>query len=390
MRISMNAPYSSGNAPAIKAFFMNYVTRTCQSAPTGSIRAVKCLPAMHSLKSFPLNMPSIASPDRNPVLLFQKASERIGRRPRRPVRFPSLLMLLVTLTTCGPGVARFNDGFCSIGTAELNSALDHWYDRWQKRKGGPDASVPTTRDTPKPIHEGRGNATAPAALRQGICDLAPMSRPMNDGEIDAFVKIYGAPPIAVPIAVEALAIIVPSGSHVSELTGEQVHTIFQNTPHALEDLFPYIAETPHQGRELDAFGINSASDRYRWFRLAALNGDAISDRVVEVPGALDLVDRVGRSRHAFGYARPAELTDAVKALNVDGVPANEATATSGEYPYTRYHYVYIPPALENRPNAEAIDFLRFVLSAEQQAMLRPLGLYPLNAKDRAAALASLK
>ncbi|MCR9141933.1 MAG: hypothetical protein NXI24_06750 [bacterium] len=323
------------------------------------------------------------------------SARRANSAKSRPITIGAVLLLsgLAFASACGGSqtdAARFNDGFCSVGTAELNTAFDHWYHRWQQRQNKADGSVPATREAPKAIHEGRGNATAPGALLRGVCDLAPMSRPMNDGEIDAFVKKFGAPPIAVPVALEALAIIVPSGSHVRELTRDQVHTIFHQTPHALEDMFPYIAETPHQGRELDAFGVNSASDRYRWFRLAALKGDAVSDRVVEVPGPLELVDRVGASRHAFGYARPAELTAAVKDLPVDGVRASESTAAAGEYPYVRYLYVYIPPGQADRTNPEAVSFLRFVLSQDQQAMLRPLGLYPLSDADRAKAIALIK
>ncbi|MEQ9362815.1 MAG: substrate-binding domain-containing protein [Leptospirales bacterium] len=310
---------------------------------------------------------------------------------RRSAAAGLFFLICAALAGCGGAAdaARFNDGFCSVGTEELNTAFDHWYQRWQNRTGGPDASVPATQARPKPIHEGRGNATAPAALRKGVCDLAPMSRPMSDSETHAFVETYGAPPIAVPVALEALAIIAPAGSHVRELSRAQVRAIFHQTPHALEDLFPYIADTPHQGRELDAFGVNSASDRYRWFRNHALEGAAVSDRVVEVSGPLALVDRVGESRHAFGYARPAELTDAVKDLAVDGVRANESTAASGAYPYVRYLYVYIPPRGDKRPNPEAIEFLRFILSPEQQSMLRPLGLYPLSERDRAKATALL-
>ena len=311
-------------------------------------------------------------------------------RVRFHVLATSMTLLLSTLPlACGAQAARYNDGFCSIGTEELNTAFDHWYDRWQKKQGGPDDRVPTTNATPKPIHEGRGNATAPDALRNRICDLAPMSRPMQAAEIDAITKRLGHPPLAIPVAVEALAIIVPSGSYVRGVTRDEVRTIFHETPHTLEDLFPYIAETEHHGRELDAFGVNSASDRYRWFREVALAGDAISDRVVEVAGPLELVDRVARSRHAFGYARAAELTDGVKALPVDGVALNEETATAGTYAYTRYYYVYIPAESDHAINPEAIAFLRFILSEPQQAILRPLGLYPLNANDRAAALAKL-
>lgn len=299
-------------------------------------------------------------------------------------------LLLVSLSACAPSTAaRFNDGFCSVGSEELNTVMDQWLAAYRKQAAQSGAGDATAL-AETAIHEGRGTATAAGALRDGICDLAPMSRPMNSAEIDGFVQRFGGEPVAIPVAVEALAIIVPAHSKVRELTAEQVRIIFAETPHALEDLFPYIAETEHQGRELDAFGINSASDRYRWFRRAALDGAQISDRVVEVSGPLQLVDRVGASRHAFGYARLNELTDKVKQLPVDGVYLDGKSAVYGSYPYTRYHYIYLPPASStNRPNPAAVQFLRFVLDGDQQGILSHLGLFQLKAEDRAKARALL-
>lgn len=325
------------------------------------------------------------------ALSFPAPERRPGRStpPATMVLFRALATALcaLCLASCQPAAARFNDGFCSVGSEELNTILDHWFAAYREQAAAGNASTDTIQSA---LHEGRGSTTAPGALRDGICDLAPMSRPMNSAEIDSIKEKLGGEPVAIPVAVEALAIIVPAHSKVRELTSEQVLIIFAETPHALEDLFPYIAETEHQGRELDAFGVNSASDRYRWFRRAALDGAQISDRVVEVAGPLQLVDRVGTSRHAFGYARLAELTDRVRALPVDGVHLDTKSAIYGQYPFTRYHYIYLPPTgSENRPHPEAVKFLRFALEGNQQGMLAHLGLFGLNAEDRAKARALL-
>ncbi len=303
-----------------------------------------------------------------------------------------IIVAAVTTAHCRRGPARFNDGFCSIGTEELNTAFDHWTKRYA------DAA---DLETP-PVHEGRGNATAPGALRDGVCDFAPMTRPMTDAEIDAFVRTFGAKPVAVPVAVEGLAVIVPQSSLLKDIELAELRRIYAEAPHSLIDVFPEVEGGPHENRPLEVFGQNTASDRYRWFKATVLaEGGEFSDRVLEVPGPLELVDRVAATgpaySHGFGYARPAELTDGVIALPLRksaesaALAPTEENLTSGRYALARYYYVYLPPpGTPKRPNPRALSFLEFILAPESQQLLRPLGLYPLSAQDREASLKLLR
>ena len=291
----------------------------------------------------------------------------------------SLVCVLASVQCRKTDAMAHTKGFCSVGSEVFNYPMDSWIDLYKERLGG----VP-------PVHEGRGNGTAPGVLREGLCALAPMSRPMTDAEVHSLVEKYGSVPVAIPVAVDALAVAVPSKSPLAEATKEQVKRVFHELPESLADVFPGKFDA---GVSAKTFGMNSASDRFRWFREAALQGKRFSDRTMETGGPLELVDLVGESVGGFGYARPAELTSRVRALSIrlaDGelVPLTEETATSGEYPYARFLYVYLPPS-ETKPEGKALDFLRLILSPEGQARLRPLGLFPLAEGDREMSLQRL-
>ena len=267
---------------------------------------------------------------------------------------------------------RIENGFCSIGSEELNTAMAHWSRQFAE-----------DRQEPPLVHEGRGSAIAPRALLEGTCDLGPMSRPMNDAEVHSFVERFGEQPVAIPVALEALAIVVPASNPRASISFEELRSIY----------LPPSEEPGPEGElqqlpEYQPFGINTASDRYRWFRAAVLDGRKEGDHVLEVSGPLELVDRVAQNAHAIGYARPAELTDFVRApgLSDENQIAVAPTAQNIRrlaYPLTRTLYIYLPP--QTRPEAldgRTVAFLQFVLSPAGQAVLEPLGLYPLADGDR--------
>ena len=55
---------------------------------------------------------------------------------------------------------------------------------------------------------GGGTANAPAALAKGASHLAPMTRPMTASELAAYRKARGRDPLAVVVAIDALAVLV--------------------------------------------------------------------------------------------------------------------------------------------------------------------------------------
>lgn len=272
-------------------------------------------------------------------------------------RFAVCLFFCV-LVSCGKPAGTT---FCSVGSEELNAPMDAWASLYKPR--------------PSPQHEGRGSRVGAKALADGVCEIAASSEILPDEDIDRIVKKRGAKPEAFPIAEEVLAIIASRDFPADQISLEQLVKIYsegEQNP----------AKLGLGGTALRAHGVGSGSDRYFWFRRSVLDGRAVSDRVLEAPGPLALVDRVGLGG-SIGYARPIETTDKVKTLRVL-VPPQALLPDAPEYPLRRYYYFYVV-----RPSKETRAFLRFVLSSEAQRALRPLGLAALEEHARNDALLRL-
>lgn len=232
------------------------------------------------------------------------------------------------------------------------------------------------------VHEGRGNGVGPLALLDGRCDLAPMSRKMTDAEVHAFVERHGGEPLAVPVAVDALAVVVADSSKIDAVTPDDVFRIFHLGP---EQVKATGVDRTEDGTHPRVYGVNSASERYRWFKEAALHGKKFSDLVLELPDPLRLVSTV-KTEGGIGYARLAEMTDGVRALPIDMgfgkiVTISPQSARSGLYPFTRFLYLYLPPpGSPVHPKTHA--FIDYVLSDAGQDILESQGLYPLARKEQ--------
>lgn len=245
--------------------------------------------------------------------------------------------------------------YCSVGTEELNAAMDAWSALYK----------------PAPQHEGRGSRVGAKALAEGLCEMAASSEILPDEDID-LIKRRQKLPTAIPVAEEVLAIIASKDFPADTISVSDLAAAYAGGPDAV---WP--------GLKITAHGINTASDRYFFFRRAALDGRPGSDRVLEAPGPLALVDRVAKGA-SLGYARPLEATPAVKILRLTSDGKALAPEDAG-YPLRRYYYIYV-----TSPSNETKAFLKFVLSDDGQKALKPLGLVPLEAHARTDALLRLE
>lgn len=260
--------------------------------------------------------------------------------------------LIIFTAHCGKKNKLTN--FCMIGSEEFNAIADSWNDSYTEKNM---------------IHEGRGNGTAVKVLSEDICSMAALSRPLSDREVDAIVKKTGKIPAAIPVAEEALAVIADKQFKPDHLTQKEITEIFTG---------------PKTDSSAKIFGVNSASDRFRFFRDTALMGNQVSDRIIELSGPLALVDRIAKEKNALGYARPAELTADVKIIGISVknqvVFPDANSVQSGKYPFSRYYYIYV--RTDRLLDSDTAKFLNHIISTEGQKMLIPHGLFPLSESDR--------
>ncbi len=268
----------------------------------------------------------------------------------------------------------------SIGSDTLNNLMTLWAEGFQKQY--PNIRIQI---------EGKGSSTAPPALIQGTAQLGPMSRAMKSSEIDEFEKKYGYKPTPVRVAVDALAVYVNKDNPLSQLTLQQVDAIFSKgracggkTVNTWGQAG--LKEGAWGNRPISLYGRNSASGTYGFFKENALCKGDFRDTVKEQPGSASVVQGITEDQNGIGYSGIGYRTSGVKPLKLAAKPGGQffgvdpADVYSGNYPLSRYLYVYVNKA-PNKPLDPLVrEYLRYVLSKEGQEVVVKDGYLPISAK----------
>ena len=94
-------------------------------------------------------------------------------------------------------VSGVSGNFSSVGSDTLANLMTLWTEAFEKEY--PNVKVQV---------QAAGSSTAPPALTEGVANFGPMSRKMKDKEVEAFETRFGYKPVAVRVAIDALAIYV--------------------------------------------------------------------------------------------------------------------------------------------------------------------------------------
>ncbi|MDI1279221.1 MULTISPECIES: PstS family phosphate ABC transporter substrate-binding protein [Methylobacter] len=245
-----------------------------------------------------------------------------------------------------------------------------------------------------------GSSTAPPALTEGTSNLGPMSREMKDDELEAFEDKYGYKPTAIPVAVDALAVLVNKDNPVKGLTMEQVDSIFSSTnkcggEKSIES-WGDAGVAAWGSKSIQLYGRNSVSGTYGYFKEHALCKGDFKNNVNEQPGSASVVQSVTSSVNGIGYSGMGYTTSGVKMVPLAKkgsktfVEATPENAIAGTYPLTRYLYIYVNKK-PNQPLAPLDnEFIKMVLSKTGQQVVIKDGYIPLPAKVVDKVLATLK
>ncbi len=277
----------------------------------------------------------------------------------------------------------------SIGSDTMNNEMALWAQGFARYYPSVQVEV-----------EGKGSSTAPPALMAGTAHFGPMSRAMKAKEIDAFEKRYGYKPTGLPTSIDMLAVYVHKDNPIKGLTLQQVDAIFSRTRRGGMDkdirtwgdlgLTGEWAEKP-----ISLYGRNSASGTYGYFKEIALFGGDYKDSVKEQPGSSSVVQGIAADKYAIGYSGIGYKTADVRAvpLAIDAgapmVEASPANAYSGEYPLSRFLYLYVNHKPGTQLDPLRREFIRYIFSAEGQLDVVKDGYYPVPAAVAREALESV-
>jgi len=277
----------------------------------------------------------------------------------------------------------------SVGSDTLNNLMTFWAEGFKGKYPNVNVQV-----------EGKGSGTAPPALTSGAAQVGPMSREMKSSEVASFAGKFGHKPTKIPVAIDALAVFVHKDNDLKGLTLAQVDGIFSSTrKRGGQDIATWGqagATGSLAGKTISAFGRNSASGTYGFFKDNALKNGDYKGSVKEQPGSSSVVQGVAADLGAIGYSGIGYKTSGVRALPLSDkegsafIEPNYENCLNGSYPLARYLYVYVNKAPGKDMDKLTSEFITFILSKQGQEITIKDGYYPLPADVSVEGRASLK
>jgi phosphate transport system substrate-binding protein len=217
---------------------------------------------------------------------------------------------------------------------------------------------------------GGGSGVGIAALINGTTDIAASSRPIKTSEVDKLKSRFAARGVAVPIARDGLAVYINAANSVQELSLQQLRDIYVGRITNWKDVGGGNAPIILYSRE-------NSSGTYTYFKDNVLMGQDYSPRAQTLQGTAAVVNAVSKDPNGIGYGGAA-YAKGVKFVKVKKDAKSQAywpsleTVRSGEYPISRYLYLY----LRNAPAGDAKKFIDWALTPEGQKIVTGVGYFP--------------
>jgi len=218
---------------------------------------------------------------------------------------------------------------------------------------------------------GGGSGVGISALINGATDIANASRKMKPTEKDKLKQRYNSLGVEVACAKDGITIYINSSNKIKELTINQLGQIFRGE----------ITNWKQIGGDDEAiklYGRENSSGTYVFFQENVVKGDYATS-CQTLPGTAAVVNAVKKDANGIGYggAAYAEGISICKVKNDDNSPAffpSAETIKTGEYPITRFLYMY----LRNKPSGETKKFIDWILSSEGQKLVVEMGYFPVK------------
>ena len=277
-------------------------------------------------------------------------------------------------------VSGISGNLSSVGSDTLANLMTLWAESF--KRSYPNVNIQI---------QAAGSSTAPPALTEATSSFGPMSRKMKSNEIAAFEDRYGYKPMAIPVAIDALAVYVNKDNPIKGMSISDVDAIFSSTRKCgSDDDITKWGDLDMTGnwknRDIQMYGRNSVSGTYGYFKKKALCKGDYKNNVNEQPGSASVVQSVSSSVNGIGYSGIGYKTSGVRAVplrkKISGqfIEASPANAVAGTYPLSRFLYVYV----NKHPNKELAplqkEFMKLILSKQGQEVVIKDGYIPLPEK----------
>lgn len=235
-------------------------------------------------------------------------------------------------------------------------------------------------------------------LIKGNLDLVFVSRELKPTDISGFRDKFGYDPFSVPVSggswrhfgfLDALGIMVHPSNPAKQLTFAQLDAAFSSTRH-------------RGGKEVKTWGDLGLGGKWakrpvHLYGIAPWNGfeEFVRQRVLSTKGKrgewskhvtfdptfFNVARRVANDPNALGYTGLSAIDSEVKIVPVkvsDTAPALSPTyenVASAAYPLSRVIYLNTNPRSPAAANPAMSELIKFILSAEGQAVVQQHGIY---------------
>lgn len=213
-----------------------------------------------------------------------------------------------------------------------------------------------------------GSGTGAAALMDGRCDIATMSRFMKDQEFkDAVAK--GVLPVAHVVAMDGVCIVVHPSNPIGALKTEQIRDIYLGK-------ITNWSQLGGPNLSIVVISRDTASGTYDTFENFIMDKQKMASNVEYVSTNPQAFARVKNTRGAIGYVGFGFVQSGVKAVVLDGVKPSRETILSGKYPVSRPLFMFTNgyPELGSMMH----KFVTFHLTERGQEVIEDKGFVPVT------------
>jgi phosphate transport system substrate-binding protein len=219
---------------------------------------------------------------------------------------------------------------------------------------------------------GGGSGVGLAALINGTTDIAASSRPIRQSETNSLKQRFATMGYAVPIARDGLSVYLNTANPVRDLTLQQIMDIYTGKITNWNQVGGNDAPVILYSRE-------NSSGTYIYFRDNVLQGKDFSPRAQTLQGTSAVVNAVAKDPNGIGYggaayARGIRYAGVKKDANSPAVQPSLETVRSGQYPISRYLYLY----LRSKPAGVAKSFIDWAVGPEGQQIVSKVGYFPVK------------
>ncbi len=266
-----------------------------------------------------------------------------------------LIMLILVLAT--GAIAAEKQTLQIVGSTTVGPIADAFAETFNNKYPNLDITIKKT-----------GSGDGAAALLDGRCDIAIMSRFMKDKEFKNAVS-KGIFPVPHVVAMDGVCVVVHPSNPVKELTSDQVRDIYMGKITNWKQV---------GGADLKIVIISrdTSSGTYETFHKLLMKKKEMVKTVEYVNSNPQAHARVKTTKGAIGYIGIGFLDANVKALKLDGVMPSRETIASGTFPLARPLFMFTNgyPKLGSMTH----KFCSFYLSEMGQEIVEAKGFVPVT------------